>query len=114
MSEKIKIVLVDDHRVFVQGMEALLSRTGEIDVLGLFTAPLELMRFLAEGELPDVLLLDIEMGEANGVEVAEQVLSLYPTIRVIMLSTYFEDAYVAKLMESGVSGYLLKNTDFKD
>ena len=114
MKDKVTTVLVDDHKVFVQGMDALLSRTGEIEVLATFTEPLELMRFLAENNRPDVLLLDIEMGSSNGVDVAIQVLQLYPTIRVIMLSTYFEEAYISELMSSGISGYLLKSTGFKE
>ncbi|MBO6524607.1 MAG: response regulator transcription factor [Balneolaceae bacterium] len=109
-----KLVLVDDHKVFLQGMEALLSRTEDFEVIATYTDGLDLMRFLAEGELPDVLLLDIEMKSISGVEVADNVLKQYPSIRVIMLSTYFDEDFVQHLMESGISGYLLKSTGFPD
>lgn len=109
-----KLALVDDHKVFLQGIEALLSRTEDFDVIATFTDGLDLMRFLAEGELPDVLLLDIEMKSISGVEVAENVLKQYPSVRVIMLSTYFSQDFVQHLMESGISGYLLKSTGFPD
>lgn len=110
----IKIILVDDHRVFVQGVEALLSRTEGFEVMNTFNNGLDLMRFLAEGDLPDVLFLDIEMGSTNGVEVAENVLHQYPSVKVIMLSTYFNEDFVSQLMESGISGYLLKSTGFTE
>lgn len=110
----IKLVLVDDHMVFVQGVEALLSRPEDIMVLSTFTNALDLMRYLQQGELPDVILLDIEMGEDNGVEVADNVLQQYPSIKVVMLSTYFNEDFVSQLMESGISGYLLKNTGYRE
>lgn len=109
-----KLVLVDDHKVFLQGMEALLSRSEEFEVLETFTDGLELMRFLVEGNPPDVLLLDIEMKSISGVEVAENVLKQYPSVRVIMLSTYFNEDFISHLMESGISGYLLKSTGFPE
>ena len=109
-----KIALVDDHKVFLQGMEALLSRSESHEVIATFTDGLDLMRFLAEGNLPDVLLLDIEMKTISGVEVAENVLKQYPSVRVIMLSTYFNEDFVGHLMESGISGYLLKSTGFPE
>lgn len=110
----IKIILVDDHQVFVQGLQALLSSSDEIDVMNTFNNGIDLMRFLATGDLPDVLFLDIEMGNPNGVEVAENVLHQYPSVKVIMLSTYFKEDFVSKLMESGISGYLLKSTGFSE
>lgn len=110
----INVILVDDHQVFVQGLEALLSRSDDINVLNSFNNGLDLMRFLADGILPNVLFLDIEMGQPNGVEVAEMVLQQYPSVKVIMLSTYFSDDFVSKLLESGISGYLLKSTGFTE
>ncbi len=110
----LKIILVDDHQVFVQGLEALLSRSNDIEVMKTFNSGLDLMRFLADGDLPDVLFLDIEMGATNGVEVAENVLLQYPSVKVIMLSTYFSEGFVSRLMESGISGYLLKSTGFTE
>jgi len=110
----INVILVDDHQVFVQGLEALLSRSDDINVLNSFNNGLDLMRFLADGILPNVLFLDIEMGQPNGVEVAEMVLQQYPSIKIIMLSTYFSDDFVSKLLESGISGYLLKSTGFTE
>lgn len=110
----LKIILVDDHQVFVQGLEALLSRSNDIEVMKTLNSGLDLMRFLADGDLPDVLFLDIEMGATNGVEVAENVLLQYPSVKVIMLSTYFSEDFVSRLMESGISGYLLKSTGFTE
>ncbi|GAB5408650.1 MAG: response regulator transcription factor [Balneolaceae bacterium] len=110
----IKLALVDDHKVFLQGMEVLLSRIEDFEVIATYTNGLDLMRFLAEGNLPDVLLLDIEMKSISGVKVAENVLKQYPSIQVIMLSTYFDEDFVQQLMGSGISGYLLKSTGFPE
>ncbi len=109
-----QVILVDDHKVFLQGVEALLSRDENIEILGTFTNGLDLMRFLASGALPDVLLLDIEMGKPNGVEIAENVLQQYPSIKVVMLSTYFSEEFISQLMEGGLSGYLLKSIGFPE
>ena len=74
----VQVILVDDHKVFLQGVEALLSRIIDFNVIGAFTNGLDMMRFLAEGNIPDVLLLDIEMQPFGGVELAENVLRQYP------------------------------------
>ncbi len=109
-----KIILVDDHKIFVQGMEVLLSRSNDFQVIGAFTNGLDLMRFLANGNIPDVLLLDIEMQPMGGVELAENVLRQYPLVRILMLSTYFNASFVQELIESGIAGYLLKSTGFPE
>lgn len=110
----VQVILVDDHKVFLQGVEALLSRIIDFNVIGAFTNGLDMMRFLAEGNIPDVLLLDIEMQPIGGVELAENVLRQYPKVNVIMLSTYFNEDFVQELMNSGIKGYLLKSTGFPE
>ncbi len=110
----ISIVLVDDHPVFLQGLEALLSKVPHFEVVKTFSDSTGFFRYLAEGDLPEVVLLDIEMGSITGIEIASNVLQLYPGVKVIMLSTYFSDEYISVLVESGISGYLLKSTDFKE
>ncbi|SMO82248.1 response regulator [Gracilimonas mengyeensis] len=110
----INVVLVDDHKVFLQGVESLLSSDPELNVLKKFTDGTDFFRYMKEGEHPDVLLLDIEMKGISGVEVAENVIQLYPEVHVIMLSTYFSEEFVDKLVNTGISGYLLKSTDFED
>ena len=87
----VRIILVDDHKVFLQGLESLLSSTTDFIVTGTFTASLDMMRFLADGNKPDVLFLDIEMGTTSGIELAENVLRHYPEIRIIILSTYLNE-----------------------
>ena len=110
----IKIALVDDHKVFLEGLASLLKRAEDFDVVATFSNGIDLMRHLAKGELPDVVLLDIEMGRVSGVEVAENLLQQYPEVKVMMLSSYFNEEFVDQLMESGISGYLLKSTGFTE
>lgn len=108
----IKLILLDDHPVFVQGVKALFSRDEEISVEETFTSGIDLFKHLAKGDLPDVILLDIDMGKVSGVEVAKNVLQLYSSIKVIMFSTYFSNELISELLETGISGYLLKSTGF--
>lgn len=111
----IKVVLVDDHKVFLQGMQSLLSTDPDIQVDKVFTGGKDLFQYLNDQkELPNVVMLDIEMNGMNGVEIAENLTQLYPDVHVIMLSTYFSDKFVDKLINTGVSGYLLKSTDFEE
>lgn len=109
-----KLILIDDHKVFIQGMELLLSRSNEFEVIGSFTDGLEMMRFLANGNIPDIVLLDIEMEPISGTELAKIIHQQYPNLKILMLSTYFNASFVQELLESGVAGYLLKNTGFNE
>lgn len=108
----IKLILLDDHPVFVQGVKALFSRDEDISVTETFTNGLDLYKHLAQGELPDVALLDIDMGKISGVDVAKNILQLYSSVKVIMFSTYFSNELISELLETGISGYLLKSTGF--
>jgi DNA-binding NarL/FixJ family response regulator len=111
----INVVLVDDHKVFLQGMKSLLSSDPDITVSNIFTGGKELFQFLRDdSNQPDVVMLDIEMNGMNGVEIAENLTRLYPEVHVIMLSTYFSEEFVDRLINTGVSGYLLKNTDYEE
>ncbi len=110
----IKVILVDDHPVFVQGLQALFAREEEITVMNTFTNGPDFFRHLSQQELPDVVLLDIEMTPLDGIMIAQNVLQLYPAVKVLMLSTYFNEELVADLLESGISGYLLKSTGYPE
>lgn len=110
----IKVILVDDHPVFVKGLQSLFSKSEEVTVTDTFTNGTDFFKHIANSELPDVLLLDIEMGSVSGVDVAQNVLQLYPSVKVVMFSTYFNDELVGQLLETGISGYLLKSTGFPE
>lgn len=108
---KIKIAIVDDHQLFRDGMSALLASNEEFEVLAGLSNGVELFEFLAEGNLPHVLLLDLTMPEMNGFEALTKLKKEYPKIKTIAISMHDDGNYIVKCVRSGAYSYLLKNTD---
>lgn len=103
------ILLADDHTIVRQGLRSLLETATEFQVLGEAADGQEALR-LAASLHPDVLLADIMMPRLNGLEVARQVRSVSPATRVIILSMYDTEAYVAEALQAGVAGFVLKKS----
>ncbi|MDF2610945.1 MAG: hypothetical protein K0R92_2419 [Lachnospiraceae bacterium] len=106
---KLKVMLVDDHLLFLEGLRYLLE-TYSVEVVGSARNGRE--AFVKAKHLePDIILLDIRMPECNGLEVLKQLKEELPDTKVIMLTTSEEDEDLFTAMKYGASGYLLKNTD---
>ncbi|MFT3884327.1 MAG: response regulator transcription factor [Flavobacteriales bacterium] len=103
----IRIVLCDDHRIITDGIRVLLEGADGIACVGSTTSGMELL-YLLEHISAHVLLLDLDMPEMDGAQVAERIRHKYPELRIIILSMHEEAAMVRKLMDLGVDGYLLK------
>ncbi|RKR81122.1 LuxR family two component transcriptional regulator [Mucilaginibacter gracilis] len=108
-SAKLKIFIVDDHYLILQGLSSLLTDEPGFEVCGLSKDPTEVLALL-ETARPDILLTDISMPVLSGAELTTLVLKKYPRIKVIALSMYNEPKTVNEMVEAGVSGYLLKAT----
>ena len=106
--EKIKVLLADDQKLFVDGMMALLKPVEQIEVIGKVYNGEEVLEFL-ETEQPDVLVLDIEMPKLDGVKATEIIKKQYPDIKILILSMYNQKGFITRLMSLGASGYILKN-----
>jgi len=106
--EPIRILLVDDHPVLRHGLRSLLAGHPDLEVVGEAENGAEVLPFLAANRV-DVILLDIKMKGATGIEVARRVLRSYENIRIIILTTYDDESYLHKAIEAGVSAYLLKS-----
>lgn len=106
----IKTALVDDHALFREGIALLLSRVDEIELIFDASSGEELMEKL-KTKIPDVLLLDLDMPGMNGIDTYKFVHDRYPEVRVLVLTMHKEERMIAYLMELGVNGYLLKDTD---
>ena len=104
----IKIFIIDDHQLIIEGIHALLEGEKEIEWLGSAKAPDELMAFLKKKQ-PDVLLMDINLPQKNGLELCKEVKQKYPAIHIIGLSTTDQQSVIRKMLENGASGYLLKD-----
>lgn len=106
--EKIKVVLVDDHDIVMDGMASILNESPGIQVVGKAStaaAAEALIRRLA----PDLVLTDISMGEVSGLELTRTLTQHYPLVRVLVLSMHDDVQHIASLLDAGAAGYLLKN-----
>ena len=103
-----RVLLADDHRLVRAGIRALLDATPNIDVVAEATDGEEAMRLVQELQ-PDVALLDIAMPRLSGLAVLHQISAAGLSTRVMLLSMYDNDEYVAEAMRAGASGYLVKH-----
>lgn len=106
----IKIAIADDHLLVINGIKAMLEKYEHIEVLFSVTNGQELLDYLAQVQV-QVLLLDIQMPDMNGVDLCKLITKKYPTIKVIALTNFEESHYVKQMMRNGAAGYLLKNVD---
>jgi DNA-binding NarL/FixJ family response regulator len=106
---KLTILLADDQALFAESLRTFLNNyAGDMTVAGIAKNGKEAVAMAAEYR-PDVILMDIRMPEMDGVEAVRRIKPHYPEIRIIMLSTYHEDAMVRSAILAGASGYLLKD-----
>lgn len=105
----IKVALADDHALFREGLKSILSRQEGISIVIEAGNGRELLDAMVE-ITPDVVLLDLEMPEMDGVEACKVIRKLYPETKVLILTMHEEERMTAYLMEIGANGYLLKNT----
>jgi DNA-binding NarL/FixJ family response regulator len=105
----IDILLLDDHAVVRDGLQALLATQPDLRVTGSFAAAEEALRFAAETP-PDVAVLDIALPGVDGIEVAKRMHDLCPETHVLMLSMHATPEFVYQALRAGASGYVLKES----
>ncbi|HRH01304.1 MAG TPA: response regulator transcription factor [Bacteroidia bacterium] len=106
---KIKLVLVDDHQMLLDGLAALLRGEQRFDLVGLCNNAKYALE-LIETTAPDIVITDINMPEISGVELTRMIRKYYPKIKVLALSMFGERSTISEMLEAGISGYILKNT----
>ncbi len=104
----IRVLLADDHPVVRGGIRALLENTEEMDVVGEASTGSEALT-LAETLQPDVLLLDLELPDIEGIYVAQQIRQQFPDVKILALSAHDDAFYIRGVLESGAAGYLMKD-----
>ncbi|MBI3828605.1 MAG: response regulator transcription factor [Planctomycetes bacterium] len=107
-AHKIRLVLVDDHRLVREGLRACLSDHGGIEIAGEASGGYEALRLLPLLK-PDVVLLDINMPDLSGLEVAKQILKKLPDLKILFLTMHENKEYVLGAARSGGRGYVLKD-----
>ena len=108
-----KIVLVDDHTLFRNGLRILLNTLNNYHVSGEAANGQEFLDLL-EQMTPDLVLLDIDMPVMDGITAAKLAIEKYPKLKIITLSMYGEEDYYYKMVDAGVKGFLLKNSDMNE
>jgi len=109
MSASITVLLAEDHAIVRQGLIALLKTDGSFRIVGEARNGREAVTLALELR-PDVILMDIAMPVLNGLEATRQILTANPSARVVILSAHSDDAYIEKMREVGVFGFLEKQT----
>lgn len=108
--DTIKIVLVDDEILFRKGIYFLLQREDNIEIIHESSDGEELLEFLkSTSETPDIILMDLKMPLLNGVEATKIIRNEFPDIKIIALTSYNTDTFIANMINIGASSYLVKN-----
>jgi DNA-binding NarL/FixJ family response regulator len=104
----IKIFAVDDHYMVTEGIHSILQNEPDVEWVGHANNANDCLLFL-QNHTTDIILMDINLPDKSGIELCAIVKELYPAIQVISLSTFNQQSYIEKMLESGASGYVIKN-----
>lgn len=109
----VRILLVDDHKMFRQGLCAMLKEQPDMDVVGEAEDGATAIR-LARELKPDFIIMDVDMPGMNGIDAARRILPEMPNIKLVALSTYLKKAFIIEMLKAGASGYILKEQAFDE
>ncbi len=107
--EKIKVVLVDDHKIFRDGIKSLLSDDSNIEIVADFSTCQELYDYLKNNS-PDLIVLDITLNESSGIEISKSLKQTNPEIKIMILSMHTKEEFVMNAIKAGVRGYMSKDS----
>lgn len=108
MKGQIKVIIVDDHEIFRNGLKMILSKLKYVKIVGEAANGQEFLDII-EKKKADIVLMDIEMPVMNGVEATEIARKKYPDLKIIVLTMFNDEDYIKEMMDLGVKGYLIKN-----
>ena len=104
----IKVFIVDDHYMVIEGIRSLLQNDKDIEWAGHASNAASCLAFLQQQQ-PDIILMDINLPDKSGIDLCKEVKQKYPSVFVIGLSTFNQQSFIQKMIDNGASGYLLKN-----
>ena len=111
--EKISLIIVDDHKIFRDGLKLLLSRFPNLELLGEASNGAEFLE-LIKTKMPDIVFMDINMPKIDGLEATRLALQQNPDMKIIVLTTFLEETYIEQMITAGVEGYMLKNSELNE
>lgn len=106
--EKVKVLVVDDHPMVLEGMRSMLQQIGFVEMTGTASNAYEALENI-KTTLPDIVITDINMPEISGIELTLKIRKEYPSVKVIAMSTFKERSYISQMIQNGASGYMLKS-----
>ena len=112
MSEKIKVMLVDDEQLIRSGLKIMLETYPDIEVIHQAGNGREAFE-CCKKEVPDVVLMDIRMPVTTGIEGTKLIKEAYPEVKIVMVTTFQDTEYIVEAMQYGASGYLLKDSSYE-
>ena len=111
--EQYLVILVDDHKLFREGLKLLLENLTYIKKVDEAGNGKEFLK-LVEKYHPDIVFMDIEMPEMDGITATQQALKLFPDLNIIALSMYGDENYYSQMINAGAKGFILKNSGIQD
>ena len=110
---KTTVFIVDDHYMVIEGIRSLLQNEADIEWMGHATSVASCLSFLQHRQ-PDVVFMDINLPDGNGIDLCGEVKRLCPSVFIIGLSTFNQQSFVQRMMAAGASGYVLKNATLSE
>ncbi len=109
MEKSYKVILVDDHKLFRDGLKFVINQMDDFEVIAEASNGNEFLKVLDE-QSADLVLMDISMPELDGVEATRQATSKYPGLKVLVVSMYCDEEYYYQMIQAGVMGFILKES----
>ena len=111
--KKPDIILVDDHKIFRQGLKSIITIENIATVIGEASNGMEFINLLNYLQ-PDLVLMDIDMPEMNGLEATQRAIEIVPDIKILAFTMFGDQEYIQKMEEIGASGYIQKSSDISE
>jgi DNA-binding NarL/FixJ family response regulator len=111
--EQIRVLVVDDHQLMVEGLKSLLECEPDIVFAGGANSMDETLAFLQEHQV-DVVLMDINMPGGSGIEATEKIRRMYPSVRIIALTMHDDISIITRMIKAGAAGFVLKRTNMNE
>lgn len=108
MEEKLKVLLVDDEKLLIESLEIILTMKADIQIAGKANDGNEALLILSSNSV-DIALVDLNMKGMGGIELIKNIKEKYPSVKILVLTTFYDDKYIADAISNGANGYILKD-----
>lgn len=111
MSQQINLMIADDHPLFVEGLKMILANDAVINITGIANDGKQLLYLLTQKPATDLILLDVNMPNLNGLDTIKYIKQSFGSVKVLMLSAYSDTKLITEAKLAGADGYILKNSN---